>query len=49
MLERRQGDKYRETKDTMRSHNAGALFEEFLKRMDERLSSAPQGYRHHTG
>ena len=36
LLERRMPDKYREIKEVQHTHNAGALFQEFLKRMDER-------------
>ena len=35
LLERRMPDKYREIKDVQHTHNAGALFQAFLKRMDE--------------
>ena len=36
LLERRMPDKYREVKEVQHTHNAGALFQAFLKRMDER-------------
>ena len=41
MLERRQPEKYRETKEVLHTHNAGKLFQEFLQRMDDaaKLSS----------
>jgi hypothetical protein len=42
MLERRQAEKYRETKEVMHTHNAGALFQEFLKRMDDRAKQLEQ-------
>ena len=35
LLERRMPDKYREIKEVQHTHNAGALFQAFLKRMDE--------------
>ena len=35
LLERRMPDKYREVKEVQHTHNAGALFQAFLKRMDE--------------
>ena len=34
-LERRMPDPYRPSKEVVHTHNAGALFQEFLKRMDE--------------
>ena len=36
LLERRMPEKYREIKEVQHTHNAGALFQAFLKRMDER-------------
>ena len=36
LLERRMPDKYREVKEVQHTHNAGALFQAFLKRMDDR-------------
>jgi len=36
LLERRLPDKYREVKEVQHKHNAGALFQAFLKRMDKR-------------
>ena len=42
LLERRMPDKYREIKEVQHTHNAGALFQAFLKRMDERAKSEPQ-------
>ena len=41
LLERRMPDKYREVKEVQHTHNAGALFQAFLKRMDERAKSEP--------
>jgi len=35
LLERRMPDKYREIKEVQDTRNAGALFQQFLKRMDE--------------
>ena len=35
LLERRMPEKYREVKEVQHTHNAGALFQTFLKRMDE--------------
>jgi predicted transcriptional regulator len=35
LLERRMGEQYRSTKEDVHTHNAGALFQEFLKRIDE--------------
>ena len=40
LLERRMPDKYREVKEVQHTHNAGALFQAFLKRMDERGQGA---------
>jgi hypothetical protein len=34
-LERRMGEQYRPTKEVVHTHNAGALFQQFLKRMDD--------------
>jgi hypothetical protein len=34
MLERRQAGKYRETKEVLHTHNAGALFQRLLERME---------------
>ena len=39
MLERRMPTPYSETKEVLHTHNAGALFQEFLKRMDERAGT----------
>ena len=39
MLERRQPEKYREIKEVQHTHNAGAMFQEFLKRMDDRAKA----------
>jgi hypothetical protein len=39
MLERRQAEKYREIKEVQHTHNAGAMFQEFLKRMDDRAKA----------
>ena len=36
LLKRRLPDKYREVKEVQHTHNAGQLFQAFLKRMDER-------------
>ena len=36
LLERRIPERYREVKEVQHTHNAGALFQQFLKRMDER-------------
>ena len=41
LLERRMPDKYREVKEVQHTHNAGALFQAFLKRMDERAPRSP--------
>ena len=36
MLERRSPSQYRETKEVVHTHNAGALFQKVLERMDDR-------------
>ena len=41
MLERRMPEPYRPSKEVVHTHNAGALFQEFLKRMDERAKLEP--------
>jgi hypothetical protein len=46
MLERRIPHPYRETKEVLHTHNAGALFQEFLKRMDDRAKQLEQSCRH---
>ena len=40
LLERRIPERYREIKEVQHTHNAGALFQEFLKRMDEPKAKA---------
>ena len=46
MLERRQPGKYRKTKEVVHTHNAGALFQRILERMDARdRRQASQGFR----
>ena len=40
LMERRM-EKYRPTKEVQHTHNAGALFQEFLKRMDDAQKLAP--------
>ena len=37
-LERRMPDPYRPSKKVVHTHNAGALFQEFLKRMDDKAN-----------
>ena len=41
LLERRMPDKYREVKEVQHTHNAGQLFQAFLKRMDDRAKAEP--------
>jgi hypothetical protein len=41
LLERRIPDKYREIKQVQHTHNAGALFQAFLKRMDDAKKLEP--------
>ena len=41
LLERRMPDKYREIKEVQHTHNAGALFQAFLKRMDDAKRAEP--------
>jgi len=41
LLERRMPDKYREVKEVQHTHNAGALFQAFLKRMDDAKKLEP--------
>ena len=41
LLERRMPDKYREIKEVQHTHNAGALFQAFLKRMDDAKKLEP--------
>ena len=41
LLERRMPDKYREIKEVQHTHNAGALFQAFLKRMDDAKKAEP--------
>ena len=41
LLERRMPDNYREIKEVQHTLNAGALFQAFLKRMDDRAKSEP--------
>ena len=39
LMERRVPDKYREVKEVQHTHNAGQLFQAFLKRMDDRAKA----------
>jgi len=41
ITERRLPDKYKETKEVMHRHEAGALFQRFLERMDEAAKAQP--------